>query len=100
LKSILGEGNVTVTLELANATVINELQNDNRHIYRIHPNPVTSSFQVTGNFQTISLLDMNGNTLLSAKESRMDISSFPNGTYLLKVVTMNDKVVYQKLLKV
>jgi len=100
LKSILGEGNVSVTLELSNATEINEFQNINSNVYRIHPNPITGSFHVTGNFQTISLLDLNGNTLLTTKEYQMNISSFPNGTYLLKVVTMNNKVVYQKLLKV
>lgn len=100
LKAILGDGDVTVTLELAD-TVINTGQietNDNP--FRVYPNPTKDYFQVEGEFETITLFDRNGRQILSSKEDKINIRSYPKGIYFLKIGMLNNKTSYQMLLKV
>lgn len=100
LKAILGDGDVTVTLELAD-TVINTGQietNDNP--FRVYPNPAKDYFQVEGEFETITLFDRNGRQILSSKEDKINIRSYPKGIYFLKIGMLNNKTSYQMLLKV
>ena len=68
---------------------------------KIYPNPVSNNLIVEAteilDNQTVSVLDMLGKTMLSQKlsigKNNLNMSDFPNGTYILKVGNATRKVV-------
>ena len=64
----------------------------------IYPNPATDKIMITGNFKTVTLLNLKGYKLLETDKHQVNIGSLPVGIYFVKVVT-NRGVVVKKLVK-
>jgi hypothetical protein len=73
---------------------MSEATTSKRSTVKIFPNPTASHVQIeithhTEQFNSIRLIDLFGNTLLSQKSSEhffnMDLSSLPSGVYVLTV---------------
>ena len=100
LKAILGDGDITVTLELADTTTnIDQVENNNKY-FQVYPNPAKEYFEITGEFETISIFDKDGKKVLSTNKNKIYIRNIPTGLYVLKIEMLNNKTAYQKLLKV
>ena len=70
----------------------------------IYPNPATDGFSVSGlnAISTLSVLDLNGKTLLTQQVSANDyisISSLPKGLYVLKISNSKNEFINKKLIK-
>ena len=97
LKNILGTGSVTVNLELLNATNITESkQFENIEVY---PNPVGNYLNVQGQYENLTLLDINGCIICSSKYKTMDVSNIIPGVYFLKVDSGNKRTMMKKIIK-
>ena len=98
LKAILGDGNVTVTLALADTTTSTGNIKTGENSYEIVPNPVTDYLTVKGRFENLSLTDMQGKELLRTTENSLNVNNFNAGLYLLKIESDYDKTVTKKIL--
>lgn len=59
----------------------------NRQALRIYPNPTTGQLNVSGEYDTMTLYDLQGKTLESwALQPTVNVSHLPSGVYLLKVM--------------
>lgn len=97
LKTILGDGDVTVTLEIADTTTgIADLEENRIHIF---PNPAEDFIEVSGQFENITLLDINGRKLFNTTEAILDLSSVSPGIYVLNVESGSHKPVVTKIIK-
>lgn len=99
LKTILGAGDVSITLELADTATHTGLLETNNNPFRVYPNPVKEYFEIEGDLKSVTLFDRNGVQILSSIKNRVNIGSFPQGIYLLKIETKNGEAIFQKLLK-
>ena len=80
---------------------ITSLEDMNEIFLNIYPNPVTDILTIEAleriNNQTVTVLDILGKTLLSQKlsigKNNLNMSNFPNGTYILKAGNTTQKVV-------
>lgn len=71
----------------------------NQPYYSLYPNPVQSIITVeTEHFDLISILDLNGKSILSSKSNKVDLSSLNSGSYLVGI-TINGITYYEKILK-
>ncbi|WP_340112666.1 cyclophilin-like fold protein [Maribellus mangrovi] len=97
LKAVLGEGDVTVTLELADPTT--DIKRLNKNDFQVYPNPTENSVKVSGEFEKITLLDSNGREMLETMEADIDLSTLKSGIYFLKIELGNDEPVVKKVVK-
>ena len=68
------------------------------------PNPASNYVSVEGikkdNISELLLLDMNGKSIIKVQSSNtLDIQNISKGTYILRVISNNNKVYYLKLVK-
>jgi len=82
LKTTLGSNNPTVTFELVGNTTGIGLIEQNKIDFKISNDRI---LQYTGNAKRISLIDMNGRMLSSTTSKVLNVNSFPNGIYILKI---------------
>lgn len=99
LKAILGDGAVTVKLELYDITSGSNTLNNTENLYTIYPNPVIDSFQVNGAYENLSLFNSKGEVLFTSRQRNMNIQSLPSGMYFLKIEKLNKNIAFQKILK-
>ncbi|MCF0211591.1 MAG: T9SS type A sorting domain-containing protein [Bacteroidales bacterium] len=53
--------------------------------FTVMPNPTQGRIEVEGNnIRSLTLFDMQGRKLLTTTESSLDLSAYPNGTYILR----------------
>lgn len=64
---------------------------------KIYPNPATDFIKIDGNLKTWELLNMGGRRILTGSTCMADISTCPEGFYLIKVKT-NEGVHTQKIM--
>jgi|SRR6218665_1585162 len=73
--------------------------------FKVFPNPSNTSVTVSYNeaLKSIRILSMDGKTIFSQKsnenESRIDVSTFVNGIYLISVETQNGQFLQSKFIK-
>jgi hypothetical protein len=96
--SIIQTGNTCTTLNLGDHNF------DNSADIKVYPNPSSSAFYVDSNSAgTIEIFDILGKSIQTQKlqsgTTTLDLSSTPNGLYLLKVTTDNNKSKTVKLIK-
>jgi hypothetical protein len=84
-----------------NLTAVNEPNND--AIVQIFPNPCQNTLSIKGeNIQQINLYNLNNQLLKHEKGKEtinIDLSTFPNGLYLLNITTNDGKKTWQKVIK-
>lgn len=98
LKTLLGKGDVTVKIELANATKIEHRINDDE-LYKII-NLTSEYVEVSGTFDTLSLMDLNGKYLITTKKNSLNIGHISAGIYYLKIMAKDNRTVLKKILKI
>lgn len=66
----------------------------------VYPNPTDGLLTISSSqpLQHIELLDISGRQLLTTKDNSLDLSSFPNGIYLLRCTTPSGSTI-QKIIK-
>ena len=97
LQSILGTGDVTVTLEPDDsATSVDQL---NQNKFQVYPNPVDDWLQVSGSFQSLSIVDISGQEVMRSVYNRVNVSGLKSGLYFLKIVVSDKEKVIQKFIK-
>jgi hypothetical protein len=77
-----------------NAGVTSALANN----IALYPNPTSDILHVSGDFEKIDLVSINGSTVISAKTNRINIGSLPQGLYIAKIYTATG-VFNQKIMK-
>jgi hypothetical protein len=91
LKSALGSGNPTVTFELINATGLNTSA-INDIGFEITKDGI---LQVNENVKTVSLMDLNGRTILRTSSNTVNTNDLPKGIYLLLVESLQKTKTYK-----
>ncbi|MCG6189501.1 cyclophilin-like fold protein [Maribellus maritimus] len=99
LKASLGDGDVTVTLTLSDTVTSLEENKTGENDFRVYPNPVDDYFEVKGDFETITLMNMKGQTIYKTQENVVDIGSLTSGIYFLKIESRNREAVIRKVVK-
>lgn len=87
------------TLNVVSVNEPEEEEIDNR--LAVYPNPVSDMLHIVLNEKAafkIELIDLLGQTILTADELAIDVSAIPDGLYLLKVI-FKDKEITQKIIK-
>lgn len=79
-----------------NTTAINEVKASQ---YKCYPNPTKSTVYITGfDIQTVELLTLNGTSIFTTSEQKLNLSGLPKGIYLAKLST-SDGVFIKKIEK-
>ena len=65
----------------------------------LYPNPATNSFTVHGNIKEVSVYDILGQCVHVDYDNVVNVSSWPEGLYFVRIVDGNDAVTTVKLLK-
>jgi hypothetical protein len=64
------------------------INSDIANSYSVYPNPTNGIIEIKGeNFVSVSIFDYTGKEILSSKESRLDLSDFAKGIYIVKINT-------------
>ncbi|QGY42717.1 T9SS type A sorting domain-containing protein [Maribellus comscasis] len=98
LKAILGDGNITVTLALADTTTSTGNMKTGENRYEVVPNPVTDFLRVKGQFSNLSLTNLQGNELLRTAQNNLSVNNLNSGLYLLKIESDYGRTVTKKIL--
>lgn len=66
----------------------------------IYPNPASDYLIIQGKYEVenVRILDMNGRILLTTRKTILDLSPFPDGTYLLELETKEEKFLRKKII--
>ena len=99
LKNILGDGDVNVMLEFADTTTSNMHLKDSEDLFRVYPNPTKENFKISGEFEAITLLDMNGKKVFSTKENKVNLRGYPSGIYIIRIKSRNNKTTLKTIFK-
>lgn len=68
--------------------------------FKAYPNPTNGNvFLETTELQKVDVFNILGKKLFSSKQSQIDLTSFSNGIYLLKVYIKNGKTFTKKIIK-
>jgi hypothetical protein len=81
LKNALGTNNPTITFELVKTTGLGSLKQNSQE-FKISKDGI---LQMNDNAERLSLINMNGKTLLSSNSCTLDVKGIPNGIYVLLV---------------
>jgi uncharacterized Fe-S center protein len=66
--------------------------------YRVYPNPASDYVQVSGEFEQLTLMDMNGSVISKSKENRLPVHTLLTGIYLLKIDSKTNGTVIKKII--
>ena len=81
----LGLGSLTYEIvDLDKDTAIEHVSGRN-DLFVVYPNPVTDRINVSGDFESITLLNINGSRILQTSENVISFSGMPAGIYLLQI---------------
>jgi hypothetical protein len=87
----------SVTSSVATVTVVgagNAIETVNADKLRVYPNPTADVVYIdNANGAAVKVYSQNGALLQSSKESRIDLSGYPNGVYLLRIGAQTVKVI-------
>ncbi len=99
LKTILGDGDITVTLELEDNATSTVLPDANKNQFLVYPNPANDYVEVSGPFEIITLLDITGKKIYATQNNRVQINDLKPGTYFLRIESKDKKAVVRKFVK-
>lgn len=81
-----------------NLSVIDQ---DSAATVRIYPNPADNVLNINSSeaIESVEILNLSGQKLSFSKESKINVSLLPKGTYVIKVITASGKIATQKFIK-
>ena len=65
----------------------------------LYPNPASNSFMIDGNVKEISVFDVFGQSVHRGSSNVVDVNSWPEGVYFVRVLDENDAVSVVRLVK-
>ena len=65
----------------------------------LYPNPASNSFKIEGNIKEVSVYDILGQCVHVGYDNVVNVSSWPDGLYFVRIVDENDAVTTVKLIK-
>lgn len=65
----------------------------------VYPNPASSVIHVSGDFTQLSMVNMSGMTVLTANSPDIDVSSLPDGMYIVVVSTTAGTTSHKAMIK-
>lgn len=79
------------------ATTIENVHNNPDKVFYVYPNPTQDMLCVQGieNDMTIRVFSMTGEVILTTQTTPVDVSTLPNGTYLLQIGTQVARFIKQ-----
>ncbi len=99
LKAVLGDGDVTVTLEITDHTTNNEEIDNPENLFQVFPNPAKNYIEVSGPFEKVTLFYNTGKSILTTQERRIQLNNIKPGTYFLKIESKDKKAIVRKFIK-
>ncbi|MFB6319136.1 cyclophilin-like fold protein [Saccharicrinis sp. FJH54] len=99
LKAVLGEGDVTVKLELADTATSIKHKDENEDLFQVYLDQEENCLNVSGRFDRISLLDVNGKSIMTSHDNTVNINHVPSGIYFVKIETGQNGTVVKKIQK-
>jgi hypothetical protein len=98
LIAALGNGDVTVTLSLAQRESTGlEPTVANSNEYQVSQNLAGDYITVSGDFERLTLLNTNGRVVSQTKENIIRLNKIPVGVYLLRIDAGKRKTVVKKV---
>ncbi len=98
LKTILGEGSVSVTLELqTSSTAVYDVVANN--VFQVYPNPANNYVRVNGPATKLTLFSALGQRMVSTQSLEMDLSGVASGVYFLQIESDMHPAFVQKIIK-
>lgn len=85
-------------LNLDNPSGIEHVEGSN-DLFGVYPNPTNNYLYVSGEPERLTLLNMNGATVLQTNERSISLASIPAGIYLLQIDGRNKVKVIKKIIK-
>ena len=67
--------------------------------YHVYPNPTTGAIHVLGDIHRITVYDMSGRVVASTDSHVINLQSWPNGTYLVRVTDTEGNMSITKVIK-
>ena len=90
----------TVTINLTDEDEVITSIDDERFEIDLFPNPVTDWLTIDWEaFSAASIRDLYGREVIFSTEKEMDVSTLPNGIYLVLIKGTGDKLAYRKVMK-
>ncbi|MFC0877777.1 cyclophilin-like fold protein [Saccharicrinis sp. FJH2] len=99
LKAVLGEGDVSVKLELADTATSIKHKDENQDLFQVYLDQKENCLNVSGRFNRISLLDINGKSIMTSQDNTVNINHVPSGIYFVKIETGQNGTVVKKIQK-
>jgi hypothetical protein len=85
-------------LNLDNPSAIEHIEGRS-DLFVVYPNPTNNYLHVSGEAERLTLLNMNGATVLQTNERSISLASVPAGIYLLQIDGRNREKVIKKIIK-
>ncbi len=81
----------------SSSTAIGNVRNNPDKVFYVYPNPTQDMLCVQGieNDMTIRVFSMTGEVILTTQTTPVDVSTLPNGTYLLQIGTQIARFIKQ-----
>jgi uncharacterized Fe-S center protein len=95
----LGLGNRQYELIEADRTSGVEHIEGRSDLFQVYPNPTNNHLYVSGAPKQLTLLTMNGSTVLQTKANSVSLGALPSGVYLLRIDGVNRERVVKKIIK-
>ena len=83
---------VSITVEVTSVS-------DNSVESVLYPNPASHSFTVEGNIKEVSVFDVLGQSVYQGSDNVVDVTSWPEGMYFVRIVDENDAVSVVRFVK-
>ena len=93
------EGGEVCQSEGVHVTVEVTSVQEHSSVVSLYPNPVVDHFTVEGKIKEIKVFDALGQLMHQGTENTVDVSVWPEGVYIVRIVDENDMVSVVKLLK-
>ena len=93
------EGGETCQSEPSDVTVEVTAVPENSVETLLYPNPASNSFTVEGNIKEIKVFDMLGQRVYQGSDNVVDVTSWPEGVYFVRILGENDAVLVVRFVK-
>jgi len=97
LRQAVGSGNISVKFEIKDDGTGIEESGINKYGYRIQK--MKDYLEVSGEFEKLTLFNLNGNVAARSEEKIIHTGNLPSGVYLLKIDSENKEPVTMKIIK-
>jgi len=84
--------------QTAPSTAIEHVSGNNA-LFGVYPNPTTDRVSISGEFESLTLLNINGLQIYKTTENDFSLENLPNAIYLLNIKGKGGKTVVKKIIK-